>query len=112
VRPHDRVTDETALVTLLDPEHPAVTRPNLLGDSDWVGWPQERGLYFAHEWDDAYTPLLELTDPGRSPLRGGLLMASYGEGIYVYTGISFFRALPAGVPGAYRLFLNLLALGE
>jgi len=112
VRPHDRVTDETAPVTLLDPEHPAVTRPNLLGDSDWVGWPQERGLYFAHEWDDAYTPLLELTDPGRSPLRGGLLMASYGEGIYVYTGISFFRALPAGVPGAYRLFLNLLALGE
>ncbi len=111
-RPHDRVTDETAPVTLLDPEHPAVTRPNLLGDSDWVGWPQERGLYFAHDWDDAYTPLLELADPGMPPLRGGLLMASYGDGTYVYTGISFLRALPAGVPGAYRLFLNLLALGE
>ena len=111
-RPHDRVTDETAPVTLLDPEHPAVTRPNLLGDADWVGWPQERGLYFAHAWDDAYTPLLELTDPGMPPLRGGLLMASYGDGTYVYTGISFFRALPAGVPGAYRLFLNLLALSE
>lgn len=111
-RPHDRITDETAPVTLLDPEHPAVTRPNLLGDADWVGWPQERGLYFAHDWDGAYTALLELTDPAMPPLRGGLLLASYGDGTYVYTGISFFRALPAGVPGAYRLFLNLLALGE
>jgi LmbE family N-acetylglucosaminyl deacetylase len=111
-RPHDRITDEAAPVTLLDPDHPAVTRPNHLGDSDWLGWPQERGLYFAHDWDDAYSPLLELSDPGMSPLRGGLLVASFGDGTYVYTGISFFRALPAGVPGAYRLFLNLLALGE
>jgi hypothetical protein len=111
-RPHDRVTDEDAPVTVLDPAHPAAVRPNPLDEADWLGWPQERGLYFAHEWDPAYTPLLEMADPGSPPLRGGLLVAPYGDGTYVYTGISFFRALPAGVPGAYRLFLNLLALGE
>lgn len=110
-RPHDRVTDETAPVTVLEPEHPAVTRPNRLGPDDWDGWPQERGLYFAGTWDDRYTPLLEMADPGMPPLRGGVLVARYGEGTYVYTGLSFFRALPAGVPGAFRLFLNLLALG-
>ncbi|GIW53393.1 MAG: hypothetical protein KatS3mg081_2748 [Gemmatimonadales bacterium] len=111
-RPHDRVTDETAPVTILEPEHPAFTRPNRIGPADWEGWPQERGLYFAGTWDSAYRPLIETADPGYPPLRGGLLVASYGRGTYVYTGLAFFRALPAGVPGAYRLFLNLLALGS
>ena len=111
-RPHDRVTDETSPVTLLAPDHPALHRPNRLGPEDWEGWPQERGLYFASTWDAAYAPLLELRDPGREPVRGGLLVARVGRGSYVYTGLSFFRALPAGVPGAFRLFFNLLDLGE
>jgi hypothetical protein len=109
-RPHDRVTDEDAPVKLLAPDHPAFTTPNRIEAADWEGWPQERGLYFAHDWDAAYTPLLEMHDPGEAPLQGGLLVARLGSGTYVYTGLSFFRALPAGVPGAYRLFLNLLAL--
>lgn len=110
--PHDRITDETAPVRVLEPDHPVFRVPHRIGESDWVGWPQERGLYFAGSWDDAYTPLLELSDPGMPPMRGGLLFAHYGSGTYVYTGLSFFRSLPAGVAGAYRLFLNLLALGE
>jgi len=73
---------------------------------------QERGLYFAHQWDSTYTPLLEMHDPGDLPLDGGLLVARLGKGTYVYSGLSFFRQLPAGVPGAYRLFANLLALGK
>jgi LmbE family N-acetylglucosaminyl deacetylase len=107
-QPHDRVTDENAPVSLLQPEHSAFTRPNRLGAADWEGWVQERGLYFAHSWDRSYLPLLELADPGEAPLRGGLLVRTLGKGSYIYTGLSFFRQLPAGVPGAYRLFLNLL----
>lgn len=110
-RPHDRVTDEAAPVRLLDPSHPLLSRPNRIGAADFEGWVQERGLYFAHTWDDAYTPLLEMADPGRTPLRGSLLAARIGRGWYVYTGLALFRQLPAGVPGAYRLLANLLALG-
>lgn len=108
--PHDRVADETAPVSILEPSHPAVTSPNRLGPDDWEGWVQERGLYFARTWDPAYRAVLELHDPGTPPLEGGLLIAPLGQGTYVYTGIAFFRALPAGVPGAFRLFANLLAL--
>jgi hypothetical protein len=111
-RPHDRVTDERAPVVPLVADHPVFRRPNLLGPADWQGWVQERGLYFARDWDAAYLPLLETHDPGGEPLRGGLLVAPVGQGVYVYTGLSFFRQLPAGVPGAYRLFANLLALGR
>jgi hypothetical protein len=107
---HDRVTDENAPVTLLKPAHPVFRVPNRIGPDDWAGWVQERGLYFAHSWDPAYAPLLETHDPGEGPLEGGLLVARVGKGSYVYTGLSFFRQLPAGVPGAYRLFANLLAL--
>ncbi len=110
-RPHDRITDETAPVAVLAPQHPVLTQPNAIGDMDWQGWPQERGLYFAGEWDERYTPLLEMQDPRMTPVRGGLLVASYGEGTYVYSGISFFRTLPGGAIGAFRLFMNLLALG-
>ena len=109
---HDRVADETAPVRIIDPSSALVNRPNRIGPSDWEGWVQERGLYFARSWDEAYKPVLEMADPGEAPLRGGLLVAKYGRGTYVYTGISFFRELPAGVPGAFRLFANLLALGE
>jgi len=111
-RPHDRVTDETAPVTERDAAHRVFHVPNEIGPDDWAGWVQERGLYFAHDWDAAYTPLLETHDPGEPPLFGGLLVAAVGQGTYVYTGLSFFRQLPAGVPGAYRLFANLLALGK
>lgn len=112
-RPHDRVTDEEAPATLLVPGHPAFTTPNRIGPADWEGWVQERGLYFAHTWDEAYTPLLSFpASPGFDPgeLRGGLLVAKVGEGTWVYTGLAFFRELPAGVTGAYRLFANLLGL--
>jgi LmbE family N-acetylglucosaminyl deacetylase len=109
-RPHDRVTDETVPVRVLDPTSPVFHVPNEIGAADWQGWVQERGLYFAHDWDSTYAPLVEMHDPGDPPLRGGLLVASVGAGTYVYTGLAFFRELPAGVPGAYRLFANLLAL--
>ncbi len=109
-RPHDRVTDEAAAVTLLDPAHPVFHYPNEIGADDWRGWVQERGLYFAHDWDSTYVPLLETHDPPGPELKGGLLVAPLGRGTYIYTGLSFFRQLPAGVPGAYRLFANLLGL--
>jgi len=111
-RPHDRVTDETAAVTILSPDHVLFNRPNRIGQADFDGWVQERGLYFPHEWDAHYEPLLEMADPGEGPKRGSLLVADYGEGLYVYTGLSLFRQLPAGVPGAYRLLANLLSLGK
>ena len=109
---HDRVVDENAPVRVLAPTHPAVRIPNRLGSADWKGWIQERGLYFARSWDRRYRPILETHDPGEAPLAGGLLIAVVGKGTYVYTGLSFFRQLPAGVPGAFRLFANLLALAR
>lgn len=110
-RPHDRVTDPDAPVTLLEPHHPVFHTPNRITDADFEGWVQERGLYFLGEWDRRYEPLLAMADPGEDPKRGALLVAPLGEGTYVYTGLAFFRQLPAGVAGAYRLFANLLALG-
>ncbi len=107
--PHDRVTDETSPVRPLEPGSALFHAPNEIGDADWRGWVQERGLYFAHDWDPAYRPLLEMGDNGER-LDGGLLAARLGQGLYVYTGIAFFRELPAGVAGAYRLFANLLGL--
>ncbi len=109
-RPHDRVTDEDAEVTLLDPDSPVFTRPNRITDADFRGWAQERGLYFLGEWDDRYTPLMEMSDPGEEPKRGSLLVAPVGEGLWIYTGLAFFRQWPEGVPGAYRLFANLVSL--
>jgi len=108
--PHDRVTDETAPVRLLQPGHAALNTPNAIGEADWLGWVQERGLYFAATWDPAWQPLLAMNDPGGDEKQGALMVADYGKGRYVYTGLAFFRQLPAGVPGAWRLFVNLLAL--
>ncbi|MCY3613164.1 MAG: hypothetical protein OXH51_16690, partial [Gemmatimonadetes bacterium] len=109
-RPHDRVTDETAPVTILAPASPVFSAPNPIGPADFEGWVQERGLYFLGEWDERYTPVMEMADPGEDPKRGGLLVAEVGEGLYVYTGLAFFRQFPAGVPGAYRLFANLVSM--
>ncbi|HEY7614594.1 MAG TPA: PIG-L family deacetylase [Gemmatimonadales bacterium] len=109
---HDRVVDEEAPITVLAADHPVLRRPNRISERDWEGWVQERGLYFARTWDPAYQPILETHDEGEAELRGGLLIAPVGRGTYVYTGLSFFRQLPAGVPGALRLFVNLLALGQ
>jgi hypothetical protein len=111
-RPHGRVTDETAPVRLLEAEDSILNRPNVIGSADWDGWVQERGLYFPHSWHQSYRPILAMRDPGREEELGALLVTRYGEGTYIYTGLSFFRQLPAGVPGAIRLFANLLAVGQ
>jgi len=110
-RPHDRVTDETAPVELLEPDHPALTTPNRITREDFRGWVQERGLYFLGSWDSRYRPLLSMADPGEEAKKGSLLVASLGKGTYIYTGLAFFRQFPAGVPGAFRLFANLISLG-
>ncbi|HEY2030925.1 MAG TPA: PIG-L family deacetylase [Myxococcales bacterium] len=102
-----RVTDETAQVSLT--EDAVLRGPNPIGARDFEGWVQERGLYFPDKWDAQYATPLSMHDPGEEPLRGGLLVARYGKGRFVYTGLAFFRQLPAGVPGALRLFANLLA---
>jgi len=109
-RPHNRVTDEGAAVRVLDGEHAAFNHPNQLGPADWQGWVQERGLYFGGTWGPEFVPLLAMSDPGEDEALGSLLVAELGKGLYVYTGLSFFREIPAGVPGAYRLLANLLAL--
>ncbi len=108
----DRVTDENAEVRLLAPEHPVLNFPNKLGADDFGGWVQERGLYFPNEWSREWQPILSANDPGEKPAEGGLLVARVGQGWFVYTGLSFFRQLPAGVPGAYRLFANIVSLGH
>lgn len=105
----DRVTDETAAMVAVSPKQPVLLTPNRIGPDDFDGWVQERGLYYAESWDPRYEPVFRTADPGEQPLQGGLLVAHYGRGRYVYTGLAFFRQLPAGVPGAYRLFANLLA---
>jgi LmbE family N-acetylglucosaminyl deacetylase len=109
---NERVTDETAPVTFLAPGHPALNQPNKITSADFDGWIQERGIYYPDQWDEHFTPILACSDPGESPLKGGLLVAQYGKGYFVYTGLVFFRELPAGVPGAYRLFANLVSLGK
>ncbi len=107
-----RVTDENATVTLLAPTHPALTTPNRITPADFEGWTQERGLYFPSRWASEFTPLLSMADYGESPAESSLLVARHGQGYFVYTGLSWFRQMPAGVPGAYRLFANLLSLGK
>ena len=107
----DRVTDETAEVRILAPEHPVMNSPNKISANDFKGWVQERGLYFPNKWDPAWTPILSCHDPNEKPMDGGLLVAKSGKGYFIYTGYSWFRQLPAGVPGAYRIFANLVSLG-
>lgn len=106
-----RVTDETAEVKMLAPEHPVLNTPNKITAHDFDGWVQERGLYFPDKWDPAWTAILSSHDPNEKPLDGGLLVAKVDKGYFVYTGYSWFRQLPAGVPGAYRIFANMVSLG-
>lgn len=108
----DRVTDENASVTILNPNHSLLNFPNKITTQDFEGWVQERGLYFPNEWSEEFTPLLSMNDKGESSKEGSLLFAKYGKGNYIYTGLSFFREFPAGVSGAYRLFANLLSAGK
>ena len=108
----ERVTDENAKVTFLAPDSPVLNAPNKITGADFDGWIQERGTYFPNQWDEHFTPILACNDPGESPMKGSLLVANYGQGHFVYTGLAFFRQLPAGVPGAYRLFANLISLGK
>lgn len=108
----DRTTDEKAEMSFLAPENPALNSPNKLTKADFDGWVQERGLYFPNKWAEPFTPILACGDAGETPSKGVLLVAKFGKGHYVYTGLSLFRQLPAGVPGAYRLLANLLSLGK
>lgn len=111
--PQQRVTDENAPVTFLQTAHPVLTTPNRIGPDDFNGWVQERGAYFPSSWDiEHYAAILAMNDPGEKPLTSSLLVARHGKGYVVYTGLAFFRQLPAGVPGAYRLFANLVSLGK
>ena len=107
-----RVSVEEAPVEILAPQNRIFHFPNEITQHDFDGWVQERGLYFMEKWDDKFTPLLASHDPGENSLKGGLLVASYGKGMYIYTGYAFFRQLPAGVPGAVRLYVNLLSAGR
>ena len=107
-----RVTDETAPITILEPAHPLFNFPNKINDEDWKSWTQERGLYFLSEWDAQYTPVLSAPDDTGTILKGGELVAKYGKGNYIFTGYAWFRQFPSGVPGAYRLFANLVSYSK
>jgi len=108
----DRVTEEDAEVRFLAPNHPVLNYPNKITVEDFKGWKQEQGLYYPSEWDSNFTPILSANDKGEKPKNGALLVAKYGKGNYIYTGLSFFRELPEGVPGAFRLLANMLAIGK
>ncbi len=104
----DRITDEASPVELLASKHRVLNHPNPITKADFEGWVQERGLYFPSSWDSSFVPILRMNDPGEKPTDGALLVAAYEKGCFVYTGLSFFRQLPAGVPGAWRLWVNLM----
>ena len=106
----DRVTEENAAVRFLAPNHPVLNFPNKITTKDFEGWKQEQGLYYPNEYDKAFTPILSSNDKGETPINGALLIAPYGKGYYIYTGLSFFRELPEGISGAYKLLSNMISL--
>ena len=108
----ERVTDENAPIKFLLPRHPLLNSPNRITTADFANWIQERGLYYPKEWDAPYSALFETNDPGEAPLKGGLLVAQYGKGNYIYTSMVWYRELRAGVPGAYRMFANMISYGH
>ena len=108
----DRITDEEAKVTFDIPDHAVFNKPNKITSTDFEGWIQERSIYHAGDWDANFVAPISMNDPGEKPNKGALIIAKYGKGNYIYTGLVFFRELPAGVPGAYRLFVNLIELGK
>jgi hypothetical protein len=107
-----RVTVEQAPVTFPNPRLPLLHSPNEITGKDFEGWIQERGVNFALEWDPRYQSVLESHDPGEKPMPGGMLYTRYGKGAYIFTAYSWFRQLPAGVPGAYRIFANMLSAAK
>ncbi len=107
-----KVVDETSSVKLLDPKNPALTWPNQITEADFKGWEEERGHGFMQKWDAHYQPLVETHDPDQDPQSGGLLLAHYGRGIYIYDAFALYRQLPSGVPGAYRILANLVSIGK
>jgi len=108
----DRITDENAKVTFLNKDQEVLNYPNRITEEDFDGWVQERGLYFPNKWAEEFSPVLSFQENGDKPMEGSLLVAKYGEGYYMYTGLSFFRELPAGVPGAYKLLTNMISIGK
>jgi hypothetical protein len=109
---NERVTEEDAPVTFLQPKHPLLNFPNKITQKDFAEWVQERGLYFPREWDPRYTAILATSDRGEPPLRGGVLVAPYGRGNYIYTSFVWYRQLREGLPGGYRFFANLISYGR
>jgi hypothetical protein len=109
---NDRVTDEKAEVKFLDEKCPLLLTPNKITKADFDNWVQERGLYFPKEWDARYKPVFSMHDADEKDMNSSVLYTSVGKGTYIYTGLSFFRELPSGVPGAYRLIANLIAGGK
>jgi hypothetical protein len=108
----DRVTEEDAKVEFLDPQHPVLNSPNKITQKDFENWVQERGLYFSDSWAPEFTPIFAMHDKNEANSKGSLLIAKYGKGHYIYTGLSFFRQFPDAVPGAFRLFANLISIGK
>jgi LmbE family N-acetylglucosaminyl deacetylase len=108
----EEVTDEDSKVEILNPNNPIFTWPNHITSNDFGNWVEERGSKFLSTWDSNYEPLLETHDPGQEPQKGGLMYAKYGKGIYIYCAYAFYREMPEGVPGSYRLFANMLSLGK
>jgi hypothetical protein len=109
---NDRVTEETAPIKFVVPSHPLLNYPNRISPADFDGWIQERGRYYPKEWDPHYQALFATADQGEDPLKGGLLAAAYGRGHYIYTSMVWYRQLAAGVPGAYRIFANMVSFGH
>ena len=107
-----RVTDETAEMKIINPEHPLMNTPNKITAKDFEGWVQERGLYFSDKWSDKYETIFSIKDANETEQEGSLLYTKYGKGNFIFTGLAFFRELPAGVPGAYRLFANMISVGK
>jgi hypothetical protein len=108
----EEVTNEGSPLQILEPAHPVLTWPNSITNKDFTGWIEERGSKFLTSWDSHYTALLETHDPGQAPQKGGFLYASYGKGVYIYNAYAFYRELPEGIPGAYRLMANMLSIGK
>jgi LmbE family N-acetylglucosaminyl deacetylase len=109
---NERITDETAPISFIEPDHPLLNTPNKLGQEDFANWIQERGLYYPKDWDPQFHALLQSNDPGEAPLKGGLLVADYGRGHYIYTSMVWYRELRGGVPGAYRMLANMISYGH
>jgi hypothetical protein len=108
----ERITDENAPISFLEPQHPLLNSPNKMGQEDFVGWIQERGLYYPKDWDPQFHALLQSNDPGEAPLKGGLLAADYGRGHYIYSSMVWYRELRGGIPGAYRMLANMISYGH